>query len=71
MSIKQPNAQHSGTHSNHGQALWLMAALAVGGANSAHACGPDSYTGSVCTVSFDFCPVGTLEAKGQLRYRYQ
>lgn len=68
MPIKQSNTQHSDTHSNHRLALWLMAALAVGGTNSAQACGPDSYTGSVCTVSFDFCPVGTLEAKGQLLY---
>lgn len=47
--------------------FWLIAfGLVLGASQTAQACSDDSYTGTVCTVSFDWCPRGTLEANGQL-----
>lgn len=41
-----------------------LAALAT--ARPAAACSDEAYIGTVCTVSFDFCPRGYLQANGQV-----
>lgn len=44
---------------------FIGAGLILSGVN-AFACSPDSYVGSICTVSFNYCPLDTLEANGQI-----
>ena len=43
----------------------LALGLSLGVTNAAFACGTDTYIGTVCTVAFNYCPIGTLEANGQ------
>lgn len=44
--------------------LSVLSALTF--ASSAFACGPEDYTGSICTTAATTCPKGTLEANGQI-----
>lgn len=44
---------------------FIALGLTLAASQVAQACSSESYTGSICTVSFNFCPEGTLEANGQ------
>lgn len=46
----------------------LVATVAAwaGFTGTAHACSTESYTGTVCTFAFDFCPRNWVEANGAL-----
>lgn len=58
--------QHKYIFRRHSLAVLLLATGTMTQSNGALACGDEPYIGEVCMFAYAFCPVGYLEANGQI-----